>query len=172
MRKEKQLLLDEIVENLDKASSIVLMRYQNLDADLNFSFRSKLSKSGGKIYAFKKRVFLKAIAEKTMEFSKDELPGHVAAVLGGDDPIAAAKVVCDFKKEFNQDSLEILGGFFEGAQISKGDVLEIAKLPGKDEMRAQLLGLFEAPMALSLGAMDAVMSSVPSCLMQKSEKEE
>lgn len=172
MRKEKQLLLDEIVDRLDAASSFVITRYQDLGADLNYELRSKLSKSGGKIYAFKKRVFLKAIAEKAVEFSHEDLPGHIAAVLGGEDAVAAAKVLSDFNKEHKNKNFEVLGGFFEGVQVSKEDVLEIASLPGRNEMRAQLLGLFEAPMAMSLGAMDAVMSSVPSCLQQKIEKEE
>lgn len=170
MRKEKQLLLDEIVEELDSASSYVLMRYQDLGANSTFEFRSRLQEKGGKIVAFKKRIFLKAIADKVLDFNKEDLSGHVAAVVSGEDPVGPAKVLCDFQKEQNNKSVEILGGFFEGVQISKADVLEIAQLPGKDEMRSQLLGLFEAPMTLSLGAMEAVMSSVPSCLQQKSEK--
>ena len=49
-------------------------------------------------------------------------------------------------------------------------MVRLSLTASKDEMRAQFLGLLEAPLAQTLAVMDAVLSSVVYCLDNKSKE--
>lgn len=171
MRKEKQLLLDEIKEQIEKSQSLIVTQYNRIAPNLSWNFRNELKKNGGKYEIVKKRVFAKAAKEAGLEIPEDSLSGHIGLVLAEDDGVAATKAVCSFAKD-NQDVLDVLCGFFENKFYTKDQVETLSKLPSKNEMRAQLLGLFEAPMAQTLSTMDSLLTSVIHCLENKSQKEE
>ena len=169
MNKEKQLLLDEIKSQIADASAIVVTQYGKLGANKANELRREIAKFGGSFEVVKKRVFIKAAEELGMQFQLDSLPGHVGIVLAANDPIEVAKAVLRFNKDGDAE-LTLLGGKVEGQLISKDDAKRLAELPTKDEMRAQLLGLFEAPMASVLGTMEAALSCVIYCLDNKAKE--
>lgn len=169
MRADKQLLLDEIRENIDNAKALVLMSYQKLEPNATAAFRDNLRKQGAGLEVVRKRVLAKAAQASGLGIDIDAFEGHIALVYASEDPVAATKTVFDFSKE-NDDILKILGGKFEGQLCSAADVEKIAKLPGKDEMRAQFLGLLEAPMSQTLAVVEALLTSVLHCLENKSQE--
>ncbi len=171
MRKEKQFLLDEIKEKLDQSSSFVLMSYQGMDPNLTADFRSSVIQTGGLLSVVKKRVFLKAAAEAGIAIDKEMLKGHIGIVYSGDDVAATTKAVYTFKKA-NDELLDVLGGLFEGKICSPKDLKEISELPSMEEMRAQFVGVLEAPLSGLVSIMEAVQSGVVSCMDQKVQKEE
>ena len=170
MRKEKQFLLDEIKEKLSESSAFVLTSYQKMDPNTASDFRDSVVESGGLFCVVKKRVFLKAAKEAGLEVDETTLQGHIGVVYSGEDTIATTKVVYKFKKA-NKDMLDVLGGLFEGKMCSPDDFTEIAKLPSTDEMRAQFLGVLEAPMSGLVSVMEAVPAGVLSCIDQKESKQ-
>lgn len=170
MRAEKTLLLDEIRERGQASDAVVLFKYMKLTPNRAYELRQEIMKTGGRMTVASKRMIIKAFSSAGIEFSNLELDGHVAFVSTGKDSVETTKVLCQFQ-ENNQETLQILGGYFEGKVCSKSDMVEISKLPGKNEMRSQLLGLFEAPMSQVVGIMDSLLTSVPYCLENKSSKE-
>ena len=70
----------------------------------------------------------------------------------------------------NEKVLEVLAGRYEGSMCSAEDVEQISKLPSRDEMRAQLLSAFEAPLAQVLAVTEALLTSVMHCLENKSQQ--
>ncbi len=171
MRKEKQFLLDGMVEEIDQSSAFILLSYSSLDANATADFRSEVFKSGGNFSVVSKRIFLKAAKEKGLDFAKDDLKGHVGIVYTGEDTVATTKAVFNFAGS-NKKSLDVLMGYFEEKICSPSDVEQISKLPGKDQMRSELLGLFEAPMSQLVSVMEAAMSGVIGCIDSKIKKEE
>lgn len=169
MRAEKQLLLDEIREKIDGAKALVLASYNKLEPNLSADFRNALRKGGGGVEVVKKRILVKAAQTSGITWDVESLQGHIALFYAAQDPIATTKTIFDFTKQ-NEDLLTILGGKFEGQLCSAADIVAIAKLPSKDEMRAQLLGLFEAPLSQTLSTVDAILTSVLHCLHNKSEQ--
>ena len=75
-----------------------------------------------------------------------------------------------FSKD-NKDTLEILGGHFDGRLCTAADMKALSQLPSQEEMRSQFLGLLEAPMSQTLSVMEALLSSVVHCLENKSKLE-
>lgn len=166
MREEKQLLLDEIKEKIDSASAFVVVKYGTLKANDANDFRRNIGKSGAEFEVVRKRVLLKAAEAAGVDLSSVSLEGNVGVVFSGEDAVETTKAVCE------HDSLTPLGGRFDGQIYQADDVEKLSKLPGKDEMRAQLLGLFEAPMSHTVGAMEALLTSVMHCLQNKVDQED
>ncbi len=171
MRPEKELLLNEIKAKIDGSAAFVLASYSKMTPNLAAAFRSNIGKTGGSFEVVKKRVFLKAAEKAGFSLDRANLEGHVGVVFTPEDPVSTTKCVYDFRKE-NKGMLEVLGGRFEGAICSAQDIELISNLPSQDEMRAQLLGLFEAPMSQTLAVVDALLTSVIYCLDNKAAESE
>jgi large subunit ribosomal protein L10 len=168
MRPEKQFLLDAIKDQIVSSKAIVLASYQRLEPNASAALRSHLAKSGGVLGVVKKRVLVKAAQIAGLDLDPALLQGHIAIVFANQDPVQTTKVVYQFCKE-NEQVLEVIGGRFEGSMCSASDVEQISKLPGKDEMRAQLLGTLEAPLSQTLAVIEALLTSVMHCLENKSQ---
>lgn len=170
MRAEKQLLLDEIKEKIDESKALVWTRYKSLTPNISASFRMKLAQSGGAFTVVRKRLLLRAAKAAGITLDSEALEGHIGIVHAHEDPILTTKALFSFAKE-NGELFEILGGQFDGQICSGEDVEAISKLPSQDEMRAQFLGLLEAPMSQTLSVMQALLTSIIYCLENKSKKE-
>lgn len=171
MRQDKQLLLNEIKGQIDQYGSFVVMRYLKLSANKANSFRREVSKLGGNVEVMRKRVLIKAAEAAGVNLNLKELPGHIGLVYASKDPLEMTKFVLQFSQE-NDKSIEVVGGRIDGQLYNAADVNTLSKLPGKNEMRSQLLSVFEAPMAQTLAVMDALLSSVVYCLDNKSNAEQ
>lgn len=170
MRQEKQLLLDEVKGQIEQFNSFVIMSYAGLTANTANDFRREVAKSGGSVEVVRKRVLIKAAEAAGLTLDLEALPGHIGLVFTGKDPFETTKMVFKFSQDSNQ-AIQVVGGRFEGQLYSGPDVEALSKLPSKDEMRAQLLSILEAPMAQTLAVMDAILSSVVYCLENKCQQE-
>ncbi len=170
MREEKQLLLDEIKDQIDGSTALVLTRYNSLTPDLSAEFRNSLRDAGGSFSVVRKRILLKAAEASGLALDSAMLQGHIGVVFATEDPISTMKALFAFAKE-KEVTLEVLSGQFEGRLCSAQEVKTISELPSQDEMRAQLLGLFEAPMSQTLSVMEALLTSIVYCLENKSQEE-
>jgi len=170
MIEEKQLLLDEITDKVKKSNGFILASYRGLTANATAGFRDQLVKAGGSLFAVKKRIFLKIASEMKLEYELGELEGHIGVVLVEDNFVSTSKAIYAFAGE-HKDAIKVIGGHFEGKKCSSSEVEQISKLPSLNEMRAQILGLFEAPMSHVVGVFEAALSSVVYCLDNKAKKE-
>lgn len=171
MRQEKQLLLEEIKSKIEGSNAFLLTRYQKMTPGAATGFRNLLRKAGSDFEVVRKRVLLKAAEAAGVALDEKDLKGHIGIVFTQGDAVEATKTVLQYGKD-NEQAVEILGGRFEGALYKAADIAKIAALPSKDEMRAQFLGLLEAPMAQTLGVMDALLTSVLYCMENKAKKDE
>lgn len=167
MRQEKTLLLNEIKDKIDGSKAFVVARYTSLTPNKAADFRMGVAKTGGSIEVVKKRMLIKAAQVSGFELDRNDLKGHIGVIFADSDPVQTTKVVYKFREE-NEGILEVIGGRFEGKLYSAKDVELISKLPSQDEMRAQLLSVFEAPMSQTLAAVEALLCSVLYCLDNKS----
>jgi large subunit ribosomal protein L10 len=170
MRPEKELLKQEVENKIKHYKSFVIMQYAALTANTANDFRREISKMGGEVEVLRKRILLKAAENAGVKLDLTALEGHIGLVFLGEDPIETTKAVFKFSQERDQ-VIKVRGGHFEGQIYGGEDMEKLSKLPGKDEMRAQLLSVFEAPMSHTLAVMDAILSSVVYCLDNKAKQE-
>lgn len=174
MSAEKELLMNELKAKINPRMGFILASYDKLSANKMAEFRETLVKTGGDFFAVKKRVFLKAAgnfdASGSLGYELGELKGHVALVMTKNSFVETTKALYAFRKE-NSENLHILGGHFEGKKCSSKDIEMISELPSVEVMRAQFLGLLEAPMSQTLAVIEALLTSVMHCIENKCEKE-
>lgn len=171
MRQEKELLKQEIVDKLKQFPSFVVMQYGKLSANAANDFRREIGKTGGILEVVRKRVLLKAANDAGVEFDNSALTGHIGIVFLGEDPIESTKVVFKFGKD-RENVIQVVGGRFDGQLYGGADVERLSNLPSKDEMRAQFLSTLEAPLSQTLAVIEALLTSVPHCLENRSQQSE
>ena len=170
MRPEKQLLLDEIKQQMNEAKAFVVTTYEKLQPQLTWDLSQKLKESDSHYEVVKKRLLYKALKEEKIEFGIDEIEGHVGILFIQGDTAAATKTLYQFKEQLN-DGFMIQKGLYEGEIFSAEDVCALAILPPKDELRAQFLSVLQSPATEVVSVMQSLLTSVIYCLENKIEKE-
>lgn len=171
MRHEKHYLLDEIKEGIDDSELMMVLSYQKLDANQTAEFRKEIHQVGGSMLVVKKRVFLKAAEAAGFHLKLENLQGHIGLVFSAKEAVSTTKAIYKFRKG-NDKTVEILGGHFQKQACSALDFEKISKLPSLDQMRSELLGTLEAPMAQTLAVVNALLTSVIYCLEGKANQGE
>jgi large subunit ribosomal protein L10 len=171
MRAEKQLLLDDIKQQIESSSAMVIAKYSNLTPSISWELSKQLKKSEANFEVVKKRVFIKAMKECGLPLDLKDLAGHVGIVFIENDPMAATKTTYEFSKS-NNNFLEVVSGKFEGKLVSANDMQYIASLPTEKELKAQLLMTLQAPMSNLLLIMQNTLSGIVHCIKNKCEKEQ
>ena len=121
-------------------------------------------------YRVVKNTLLKrAVAGTSLEVLAEHFKEMSAIVLAS-EPVIAAKTAFDFKK--TNENFKIKGGFVEGQKLSSKDVEALSKLPTQAEMRAQLLGVINAPAAKLLAQINAPAQQICGVVQAKIDKEE
>ena len=169
MRPEKQLLLDEIHDQIKAYASFVILSYKGFTANVANDFRSEMIGLNCQYEVVRKRLLLKAAEKLDIGLTPQQIPGHIGLLLLDDDSIDALKKVFDYQKDLS-NAVEVIGGHFNGQLLDAQEVEQMSKLPTKNEMRAQFLGLLEAPMAQTLSTMEALVCSVIYCLDNKAKE--
>lgn len=145
MRAEKIQLLNEIGELLGGAEFVFLVTYKGLSVK-NFSrLRASLAAHPVTCRVLKNRLILKAAAERGIPGLSElkELHGDTAVIAGRGDICAVAKAVAVFAKEFTQVAAK--AGVMGGRLLTAAEIRDLAGLPPRPILQAQLLGLLQAP---------------------------
>lgn len=171
MRKEKQLLLDEIQDQINAHGSFLVMRYEKLSANRTNEFRREILKIGGSVQMIRKTLLIKATESMGTDLDAQSLPGHIGLVLAGKDPLETTKAVFRFSKE-NDQAIEVLAAKVDGENYTAEQIKVLAELPGKQELRAQFVGLLEAVPAQLVATINAIVSAPVQCLDGKIKKME
>ncbi len=155
MRKEKTLLLDEIKNQIDASKSMIFASYGKLEPNTSWAFREILGKQGSSFEVVRKRVLVKALELAGVKLDENLLKGHVGVVfVSEEDAMPSAKAVFKFSEE-NADLLKVLCGQIDGKLVPAQELEMLSKLPGMEEMRAIMLGLFTSPMSQLLAVFEA-----------------
>ena len=152
-RSEKEAVINEVTSLAAKAQTLVIAEYRGI-TKLRADARSK----GVSLSVLKNTLARRAVAGSQFDVVADQMTGPL--VYGfSEDAVAAAKVVADFAK--TNDKLVIRGGAFAGKALDVNGVKQLANIPSKEVLLAQLCGLLMSPMsrtAVVLGALAAKKS--------------
>ena len=148
-REQKASLVEALRETLEQAKITVVADYRGLKVTEMEQLRRSLRQTNAQIRVAKNTLLRIAAKGTGYEGLLESFTGTTAIAVGFEDPVGAAKALTDFAKEY--EAFEIRCGAMDGKLLSKEDVAALAKLPGKDQLRAQLLG---------------VLNGVPTSLVQ------
>jgi large subunit ribosomal protein L10 len=152
-RSEKEQLVTELTEKLTGASALYYTDFSGLNVKRMTDLRRRLRKAGVEYVVIKNTLALRAVNESGLV--GERLRGPTGLVIGA-DPVAAAKVLADFARE-NDQKPGIKGGMLDGRAIGVDQVKQLATLPSREQMLAELAGGLQAPLAAFVGALNGLL---------------
>jgi len=141
-RDEKASKVKELQETFKNAKFAMVTDYRGLKVPELEKLRGSLRANNSQIRVAKNTLLRLAVKETPYENLSEFFTGTTAIVFGFEDPVAPAKEVTAFAKEY--EALQIRSAGLDGSVLTADDVLALSKLPGKDELRAMLLGTLAA----------------------------
>jgi len=146
-------LLGEIKGALEASQgSFFLVNYQGLSAGEDHELRRRLRESGARLFVAKNTLIRIAMAELGQASIEPYLKGPSALVFF-EDPVAAAKILIKFAEEVGKEVPQVKAGLLNGRLLSAEEVEALSKLPGMQELRAELVGVLSAPLTELAGVL-------------------
>jgi len=140
---QKQKILDKLRDKIAKQKAIILVGIKSLKVKDLSELRKRAKAINGDILVAKKTLTEIAFKEKNLDFDKNKLKEEIALVFGFQDEIAPTKIVYQFSKE--NENLKILGGYLDNNFVTAETIIELAKLPTREELLAKLVGTISNP---------------------------
>jgi len=143
-RSEKEAVISEVTSLAAKAQTLVIAEYRGITVAAMTKLRAEARSKGVSLMVLKNTLARRAVAGSSFEVVGDQMTGPL--IYGfSEDAVAAAKVVSDFSK--TNDKLVIRGGAFAGKVLDVNGVKQLANIPSKEVLLAQLLGLMQSPIS-------------------------
>ena len=152
---QKQEVVTGLVGRLRRAPTLYVTDFTGLNVARITELRRRLRAAGVEYVVVKNTLALRALGEAQVAGLEPHLGGPTALVLGGADPAVAAKVLTDFAKEHEKPAIK--AGLVEGRLVTPAQVKQLASLPSKPELYAQLGGALQAPLAGFVGALNGLL---------------
>jgi large subunit ribosomal protein L10 len=143
-RSEKQAVIDEVTGLAAKAQTLVMAEYRGITVADMTKLRSAARSQGVSLSVLKNTLARRAVAGSQFEVVGDQMTGPLIYGFSV-DAVAAAKVVSDFAK--TNDKLVIRGGAFAGKALDINGVKQLASIPSKEVLLAQVCGLLMSPIS-------------------------
>ena len=140
---EKQLIVNEIKEKLEKAKSAVVLDYIGISVAQADAMRKKLREAGIDYTVYKNTLAKRAIEGTGYEGLGEILAGPSAIAISYDDATAPARVLSDSIKEFKK--MDFKGGVVEGTFYDAEGIRKIASIPGREVLIAKFMGSIQSP---------------------------
>nr|WP_303244240.1 50S ribosomal protein L10 [uncultured Cellulosilyticum sp.] len=142
---QKQVVVDEIKEKLNGASSVLLVDYRGLTVAQDMSIRKALREAGVEYKVYKNTMVNFAIqGTEFVEIAKD-LEGPTAIAISYEDATAGPRILAKAAKE--NEKLEFKSGVVEGNYYDAAGMMAIGNIAPREELLGRLLGSFKAPIA-------------------------
>ena len=152
-RSEKQAVIDEVTGLAAKAQTLVMAEYRGITVADMTKLRSQARGLGVTLSVLKNTLARRAVAGSAFEVVSDQMTGPLIYGFSV-DAVAAAKVVSDFAK--TNDKLVIRGGAFAGKTLDVNGVKQLASIPSKEVLLAQICGLLMSPISRTAVVLSAV----------------
>ena len=143
-RSEKEAVISDVTSLAAKAQTLVIAEYRGITVADMTKLRIAARSNGVTLSVLKNTLARRAVAGSTFEVVADQMTGPL--IYGfSQDAVAAAKVVAEFAK--TNDKLVIRAGAYGGKALDVNGVKQLASIPSKEVLLAQLLGLMQSPIS-------------------------
>jgi large subunit ribosomal protein L10 len=152
-KSEKEQLVSELAQKLRGANALYYTDFTGLNVKRMTDLRRRLRKSGVEYVVIKNTLALRAVNESGLV--SERLKGPTGLVLAR-DPVTAAKLLSEFAKE-NDAKPTVKGGLLDGRALDSAQVKQLATMPSREQMLAELGAGLQSPMAAFVGALNGLL---------------
>ena len=151
----KKAVVDALTAKMQEATSLVFVDYKGITVAQDTELRKQFREAGVEYSVVKNTLANFAAKNAGYDFS-EVLNGTTAMAHTTGDPIAPARIVCDFAKKNKLKTLSIKGGVVEGSVLSVDQLNGFGELPSKNALVASVLGTFLAPISSLAFVLDQI----------------
>ena len=127
---EKQVVIDEITNNVKESSSFIFLDNNGLTVSETMELRRKLKESGSELKIYKNTLIARALKDLNIDLA-DKLNGPTTVVFGS-DTIEPIKVANEFAK--NHEKLVMKIGIVDGKVTELDELKKLATVPSRDTL--------------------------------------
>ncbi len=161
-REEKAAVIDEVADRIQGSQAIFAVDYRGLSVKQAVELRQQLTEAGAHFQVVKNRLTIRSAEKAGAEDLKEFLEGPTALAFVDGDAAVAAKAIATFRKANNL--LEFKGGTLEGEVLSVEQLESIAKLPARDVLHGQFVGVLASPITGLVRGLASMISGLASQL--------
>ncbi len=166
-REEKKQSISDIKNMVEGNSASIIVYYQGLKASQIHRLRGVLLECGAQMKVIKNSLAKLAISGTNAEKLDSYLTGPTA-LIASNEPISMVKNLTKFAKE--NASLVLLGGIVDNQVVDKKAISMLSDMPSKDELRATIIGLLNAPATKLVRLLSTPATQVARVIGAYSEK--
>jgi large subunit ribosomal protein L10 len=142
-KERKEEVLAIYADWMKRSQAVILVEYTGAKMKDLDGIRAKVRESGGEFHIIKNTLARRAFANSGMELPQDYLVKSTAVSFAFTDPASTAKALNEAAK--GKEFLKVKGGFMSGQSLNAAQVKALADMPPLPVVRAQLLGMLQAP---------------------------
>jgi large subunit ribosomal protein L10 len=166
-KEQKTALVEEVASQIQESEAIFAVDYRGISVPQAAELREKLGEAGARFRVVKNTLTLRAAEQAGAEDLKELLEGPTAFafVAAEDGDIAlAAKALAQFRRQ--HDVLDFKGGRMGGEPLSIETIQTLARLPARDVLHGQLVGVVASPITGLVRGLSQLISGFTSQLQQ------
>lgn len=137
---QKQEIVAGLKEKLTGSVAGVLVDYKGINVADDTKLRKELREAGVDYTVVKNTLLKFAIDEAGFGALDAHLSGTTALAVSKEDPVVAAKILAKYAED-SKGKFSIKAGFLDGEVINADKVIEVGKLPSKEQLLVQLLSV-------------------------------
>lgn len=154
-RSEKEAVISDVTGLAAKAQTLVMAEYRGITVADMTKLRSQAREKGVTLSVLKNTLARRAVIGTAFEVLSDQMTGPLIYGFSV-DAVSAAKVVSDFSK--TNDKLVIRAGAFGGKALDIDGIKQLANIPSREVLLAQVCGLLMSPMSRTAVVLNALMA--------------
>jgi large subunit ribosomal protein L10 len=166
-RDQKAAVVEEVAAQIKESEAVFAVDYRGISVPQAAELRTKLTDAGARFRVVKNTLTELAADRAGAESLKEVLEGPTAftfVTAEEGDVALAAKALAQFKRQY--DVLDFKGGVMNGEPLSAEQIGEIARLPGKEMLHAQLVGVIASPITGLVRGLNALIAGLAIQLRQ------
>jgi len=166
-REDKARVIEELTEKL-KSNSVVLVDYKGINVAQSDRLRAR-SRESGVEFVVAKNTLAQIAADRAGIEDISELLVGPTAIAFSEDPVTGAKLMDEFSNEI--DAFELKGGLLDsGRVVDAAGVVRLSRLPGREQLIAQVVGGIQAPLAGLVTVLNGPIRNLAIVLNQVAEQ--
>jgi large subunit ribosomal protein L10 len=169
-RDQKAVAIAEIATQIDESDAVFAVDYRGITVAQVAELRTKLRDADASFKVVKNSLTERAADQVGAETLKDFLAGPTALTFVRGDVATAAKAIADYARA--TQLLPFKGGLMEGAPLDVEQIRSLSRLPSRDVLYGQLVGVVASPIGGLVRSLSALVSGLAVALGQVREKKE
>jgi large subunit ribosomal protein L10 len=169
----KHMMGREIADALRPHDSCVVVGLEKLTVESGNRLRGKLADENARLTVVHNRIARHALAEVGWEGLEPFLTGSTALAYGGEGAIPISRILVDWEKA--EKTIVLKGAVVEGDVVGEDGVRQLATIPDRPTLIAQILAGIQGPitgLARAVNGVAAGLATVMSAIAEQKEKAE